>query len=125
SVGNLGGGGRAKTPLVSPIAQHLLDRGEAPAILSRGYGRTDRVDGVVVVSDGQQVLADLGRAADEPLMLARALAGARVVVSEDRYLAGRLAEHQLGATVHVLDDGFQHVQLARDFDVLVMHAGEA
>jgi len=125
SVGNLSVGGTAKTPLVARIARHLLERGEAPAILSRGYGRTDRADGVVVVSDGTRVLADLSRAGDEPLMLAHAIAGARVVVSEDRYLAGRLAERQLGATVHVLDDGFQHVQLARDLDILMTRAGEA
>jgi tetraacyldisaccharide 4'-kinase len=125
SIGNLSVGGTAKTPLVSRIARYLLDRGETPAILSRGYGRTDRVDGVVVVSDGRQVLADLARAGDEPLMLARALAGVRVIVSEDRYLAGRLAEHQLGATVHVLDDGFQHVQLSRDLDILMTRVGEA
>ena len=125
SVGNLSVGGTAKTPLVARIARHLLERGEAPAILSRGYGRTDRADGVVVVSDGTRVLADLSRAGDEPLMLAHAIAGARVVVSEDRYLAGRLAERQLGATVHVLDDGFQHVQLTRDLDILMTRAGEA
>jgi tetraacyldisaccharide 4'-kinase len=125
SVGNLSVGGTAKTPLVAAVARKLLDRGERPAILSRGYGRTDRVDGVVVVSDGQRVLAELARAGDEPLMLARALPGARVVVDEDRYLAGRLAEQHLGATVHILDDGFQHVQLARDLDILMTRVGEA
>ena len=125
SVGNLSVGGTAKTPLVASIARHLLDRGEAPAILSRGYGRTDRADGVVVVSDGRRVFADVARAGDEPLMLAHALHGARVVVSEDRHLAGRLAERQLGATVHILDDGFQHVQLARDLDILMTRVGEA
>jgi tetraacyldisaccharide 4'-kinase len=125
SVGNLSVGGSAKTPLVARLARHLLDRGETPAVLSRGYGRTNRADGVVVVSDGQRMLADLASAGDEPLMLAHALPGARVVVGEDRYLAGRLAEEQLGATVHVLDDGFQHVQLARDLDILMTHVGEA
>lgn len=125
SVGNLSVGGTAKTPLVARIARHLLDRGEAPAILSRGYGRTDRVDGAVVVSDGARVLADLARAGDEPLMLAQSVHGARVVVSEDRYLAGRLAERRLGATVHILDDGFQHVQLARDLDILMTRVGES
>lgn len=119
SIGNVSVGGTAKTPMVSQVARWLLDRGERPAILSRGYGRHDRRDGVVVVSDGRCVLADVDQAGDEPLMLARALPGAIVAVCEDRFLAGVIAERRLGATVHVLDDGFQHVQLARDLDVVM------
>ncbi len=124
SVGNLSVGGTGKTPMVSLIARWLLDRGERPAILSRGHGRRDRRDGVVVVSDGQRVLADVHQSGDEPLMLARLLPRAVVVVSEDRFLAGALAERRLGATVHLLDDGFQHVQLARDLDILMTTPGE-
>jgi tetraacyldisaccharide 4'-kinase len=123
SVGNLSVGGTGKTPLVAHIAQWLLARGERPAILSRGYGRQDPIDGVVVVSDADGRLADVDRAGDEPLMLARMVPEAIVAVCEDRYLAGALAE-RLGATVHVLDDGFQHVQLARDLDILVTRPGE-
>jgi tetraacyldisaccharide 4'-kinase len=70
------------------------------------------------------VRAGLDRAGDEPLMLARSVAGAIVVVSPDRYLAGRLAELRLGATVHVLDDGFQHLPLARDVDLLIVSAAD-
>ena len=125
SVGNLSVGGTAKTPMVSAIARWLIERGERPAILSRGYGRRNRRDGVVVVSDGKQVQATLEEAGDEPLMLADAIPGAVVAVAEDRFLAGVVAERRLDATVHVLDDGFQHVQLARDFDVLMTSAGEA
>ena len=124
SVGNLSVGGTGKTPMVSLIARWLLDRGERPAILSRGHGRRDRRDGVVVVSDGQRVLADVHQSGDEPFMLARLLPRAVVVVSEDRFLAGALAERRLGATVHLLDDGFQHVQLARDLDILMTTPGE-
>ena len=112
-------GGRGKTPLVAHVAKLLIAAGERPAILSRGYARADRVDGVVVVSDGNHLQADVARAGDEPFMLARQLPGAAVLVSEDRALAGRLAERTLGATVHVLDDGFQHLQLARDADIVV------
>ena len=110
--------------MVSLIARWLIERGERPAILSRGYGRRSRRDGVVVVSDGSRVLAGLDEAGDEPLMLAGELPGAVVAVAEDRFLAGVLAERRLDATVHVLDDGFQHVQLARDLDVLMTSAGE-
>jgi tetraacyldisaccharide 4'-kinase len=127
SVGNLSVGGTGKTPLVARIAEWLVDRGERPAILSRGYGRRDRRDGVVVVCRGagpDERLADLDRAGDEPLMLARAVPRAIVAVADDRFLAGIVAERRLGATVHVLDDGFQHVQLARDCDVLLTRPGE-
>jgi tetraacyldisaccharide 4'-kinase len=124
SVGNLSVGGTGKTPLVAQIAAWLIARGERPAILSRGYGRAARVDGVVVVSDGRRILAGLETSGDEPLMLARAVSGAIVAVAEERHLAGVVAERRLGATVHVLDDGFQHVQLERDLDVLMTRPGE-
>ncbi len=124
SVGNLSMGGTGKSPVVAAIAQWLVEHGERPAILSRGYGRADAPDGVVVVSDGLRVLEGVARSGDEPLMLARQVPGAAVCVSPDRYLAGTLAERQLGCTVHVLDDGFQHLQLARELDVLVTTMGE-
>lgn len=124
SVGNLSVGGTGKTPVVAAIARWLIEQGHRPAILSRGYKRRDPRPGVVVVSDGQAVLASLPHAGDEPLMLARAVPGAVVCVAEDRHLAGVLAERRLGATVHLLDDGFQHLGLARDLDVLVTSPGE-
>jgi tetraacyldisaccharide 4'-kinase len=120
SVGNLAAGGRGKTPVVQHIAQLLIEAGERPAILSRGYGRRELRPGAVVVSDGARVLVDVDLAGDEPLMLARALPGARVVVCDDRRVAGALAEAHLGATVHVLDDGFQHLALARDVDLVLV-----
>ena len=124
SVGNLSVGGTGKTPVVAAIAQHLVDAGERPSILSRGYGRADQLDGVTVVSDGTTIRESIDRAGDEPLMLARHVPRAAVCVSPDRHLAGTLAERQLGCTVHILDDGFQHIELARDLDVLVTTIGE-
>jgi tetraacyldisaccharide 4'-kinase len=120
SVGNIRVGGSGKTPLVEYIARLLLASGERPAVLTRGYGRRVADDGVTVVSDGSAVLATLDRAGDEPLMLARALPGVVVLVGANRYLSGRLAERCLGATVHVLDDGFQHFELERDVDLLLV-----
>ena len=120
SVGNLVVGGSGKTPIVSALARLLIAAGERPAILSRGYGRVRAGDGVVVVSDGHEVLVPTPQSGDEPQMLARALLGVPVLVSPDRYLAGCLAERTFGCTVHLLDDGFQHVQLARDIDLLVI-----
>ena len=113
-------GGRGKTPLVAAIARLLLDAGERPSILSRGYGRRLAEDGVVVVSDGVHLLADLDRSGDEPLMLARATPGAVVLVCDQRAIAGALAERHLGVTVHLLDDGFQHRSLARAVDIVVV-----
>ncbi len=124
SIGNLAAGGRAKTPLAALVAARLRDMGERPAILSRGYGRRDRTDGVVVVRDPDGIRADLDRSGDEPLMLARRLDGVSVLVCSSRYLAGRLAEHHFGCTVHVLDDGFQHFDLHRDADIVVVAPGD-
>ena len=124
SVGNLAVGGSGKTPVAALVARLLAGMGERPAILSRGYARTDPEPGVTVVSDGVRLCADLARAGDEPLMLARALPGTAVLVCPDRFLAGRLAERHLGATVHVLDDGFQHVALLRDVDLLLVDAAD-
>jgi tetraacyldisaccharide 4'-kinase len=123
-VGNLSFGGRGKTPLVAHLAKMLVSAGERPAILTRGYARRRREDGVVVVSDGTRILADVDRAGDEPLMLARDLPGACVLVSEQRALAGAVAERALGATVHLLDDGFQHLALARDIDIVIVTTGD-
>lgn len=119
SIGNLTVGGSGKTPLAAEIARMLLDMGERPSILSRGYGRQIKDDGVVVVSDGTRVISDVAHAGDEPLMLARAVPRAAVLVCSSRYFAGRMAETRMGCTVHVLDDGFQHLQLMRDVDLLV------
>jgi tetraacyldisaccharide 4'-kinase len=119
SVGNLRVGGSGKTPVVAALARMLVDQREHPCILSRGYARSIVADGVTVVSDGRRILADVRSAGDEPLMLARALPDVPVLVCADRYLAGRLAEEKLGVTVHLLDDGFQHLALERDVDLLV------
>lgn len=120
SVGNLRVGGTGKTPVAACVARHLLALGERPAVLSRGYGRRRSSHEPVVVSDGTFIRADVDRAGDEPLMLARLVPAARVVVCADRYRAGRVAELHLDASAHVLDDGFQHLRLARDADLLIV-----
>ena len=124
SVGALSVGGSGKTPVAAEVARVVLSLGERPAVLSRGYGREERPRGVVVVSDRGRLCSDITVAGDEPFMLAQRLSDASVVVAEDRYLAGKLAETHLGATVHVLDDGFQHLTLNRDVDLLVIAPDE-
>jgi tetraacyldisaccharide 4'-kinase len=120
SIGNLTVGGTGKTPMTLWLANALAERGRRPAILLRGY--KGAAAGVTVVSEGKGPLVDVARAGDEAVMLARRFAG--VVLTARRRLVG--AEHaaQLGCDVLLLDDGFQHRALARDFDiVLVQDAG--
>jgi tetraacyldisaccharide 4'-kinase len=124
SVGNLVVGGSGKTPIVASLARVLLAWGEKPAILTRGYARRRHVDGVLVVSDGTGVRCTVEDSSDEPMMLARALPSVPVLVSSNRFLAGLMAERTFRATVMLLDDGFQHVQLARDVDLLVMSTSD-
>jgi tetraacyldisaccharide 4'-kinase len=120
SVGNLATGGSGKTPVVAAVAGLLRNRGERPAILTRGYARRESTEGVLVVSDGERVLEPVSRSGDEPQLLARTVSGVPVLVSSDRYIAGVFAERQFGVTVSILDDGFQHVQLERDIDLLLV-----
>jgi len=119
SVGNLAMGGRGKTPVVALVARLLAAAGEKPAILSRGYKRRIPEDGVVIVSDGVRMLADLDRSGDEPLMLARQVPGAAVLVCDVRATAAAVAERVVGATAHILDDGFQH-RIERDIDIVLV-----
>ena len=121
SIGNLTVGGRGKTPLVELSAGWLRDAGRPVAILSRGYGGSFRGE-ALVVSDGERVLADAAAAGDEPVMLARALPGVVVAVGRDRGRLGRIVESRFGPRVCLLDDGFQHLRLARDLDVVCVEA---
>jgi tetraacyldisaccharide 4'-kinase len=120
SIGNIAMGGRGKTPTAILVARLLLDAGERPAVLSRGYGRRYVEDGAVIVSDGERLCADLDRAGDEPMLIALAVPGAAVLVCEQRAIAAALARHVLDATALVLDDGFQHRSVARHADVVIV-----
>lgn len=119
SVGNLSVGGRGKTPVVARLAEILLEERLPVSILSRGY-RGSFSGLALLVSDGRTLLADAALAGDEPVMLARSLPGVVVAVGRRRAAAGRLVEESLGPRVHLLDDGFQHLELARDLDVLCL-----
>lgn len=120
SVGNLAVGGRNKTPVVAAIARMLHGWGERPAVLSRGYRRESPSREVVIVRDAEHMRASLAESGDEPFMLARELPGCCVLVHARRGRAGQVAEADLHCTVHVLDDGFQHVQLARDANLVLL-----
>ena len=118
SVGNLSVGGSGKTPFVLVLGELLTARGVKFDVLSRGYGRRTR--GVARVDPGG-LSREFG---DEPLLLARRLS-VPVIVGEDRYEAGLFAEKSFGPQLHLLDDGFQHRALARDFDIVLVTPEDA
>jgi len=122
SIGNITTGGTGKTPLVEYVARTLASQGKKVCILTRGYGRKDP-HLQVIVSDGYGVLASPSEAGDEPHLLATKLTGlAAVISSADRIAAGREAIKDFGTDCFVLDDGFQHLRLARDLNVVTIDA---
>jgi tetraacyldisaccharide 4'-kinase len=124
SIGNLHWGGGGKTPLVAAVARHLRQRGAAVCILSRGYGGRGR--GVRVVSRGDGPLLGPSEAGDEPVLLGGELPGVAVVAGADRYRAGleALAHLRPSPDVFLLDDGFSHLALRRDLDLLAFPAAD-
>ncbi len=120
SVGNLTFGGTGKTPTVIALVRDLVRMGRRPAILTRGYKRRDDNQVVVTGPEPRQGVDEVG---DEPLEMARRLPGVPVVVDSDRERGG-LEALRLGADVVVLDDGFQHLRLERDLDIVLVDAGD-
>ena len=122
SVGNITTGGTGKTPLVEWVARTVAAQGKKVCILTRGYGRKDpHLQGIV--SDGYGVLASPAEAGDEPYLLATKLTGlAAVISSADRIAAAEEAIKDFGTECFVLDDGFQHLRLARDLNIVTIDA---
>lgn len=115
SIGNLSAGGAGKTPFTIALAKALTARGAHVDVLSRGYGRHSVLPLLVSPSGTAEEFGD------EPLEIARA-AHVPVFVADERYQAGLLAERSTPSSLglHLLDDGFQHRQLARDIDILLL-----
>ncbi|QEM70105.1 tetraacyldisaccharide 4'-kinase [Geobacter sp. FeAm09] len=119
SVGNITVGGTGKTPATAMIARLLIARGMKVAVLSRGYGGA--MEGqTAIVADGAAIRLDAGQCGDEPYLLAATVPGLMVVMGADRYRAGMLAMAELSPDVFLLDDGFQHLRLQRDLNVLLV-----
>lgn len=118
SIGNITTGGSGKSPITKLIAEYLRDSlGKKPAIVMRGYKRKSK--GFVLVSDGRQILADVNQSGDEAQSFARELGGVMVVCDEDRANGAKKAI-AIGANVILLDDGFQHMALKRDLNILLI-----
>jgi tetraacyldisaccharide 4'-kinase len=118
SVGNITVGGTGKTPLVITLAKELTGRGIPMAILSRGYKR--KGSSGPLVSDGRTVLLSPEEAGDEPFQIAKALKGIPVLIGKDRFSNGQLALKRLNIRGVLLDDGYQHLQLHRDLNILLI-----
>jgi tetraacyldisaccharide 4'-kinase len=119
SIGNITVGGTGKTPVTALIARILLERGARVAVLSRGYGGT--LEGqTAIVSNGREIYLKAEECGDEPFLLAHSIPGLMVVIGVDRHAAGMLAFEQLSPDIYLLDDGFQHLRLWRDLDILLL-----
>lgn len=118
SVGNLTWGGTGKTPLVILLARLASEQGFKPAVVSRGYGGAAKKT-VNVVSDGESLLLQADQAGDEPRLLAESLPGVPVLTGSKRITPVRHAIERLGADLILLDDGFQHLALERQLDIVL------
>jgi tetraacyldisaccharide 4'-kinase len=125
SVGNITAGGTGKTPLVEWLARAAAREGRRVCILTRGYGRAD-AGKRVVVSDGERIMAGAFEGGDEPRLLAENLRNENVAVisDADRVAAARWALEHLQSDAFILDDGFQHLRIARDLNILTLDASD-
>ncbi len=121
SVGNLTVGGTGKTPVTAFLAAALHALGERPAILSRGYGRRDEGKRVVVPTDEDAGRLDAALFGDEPILLRRRLPDTPIILDADRFGAGVYACREYEPDLILLDDGFQHRNLARARELLVLN----
>jgi tetraacyldisaccharide 4'-kinase len=121
SVGNLTAGGSGKTPFVAYLGGRLREMGRRVAVASRGYGGIPQ-DLPATVSDGSGCRMSAREAGDEPVLLANLLPSAVVIVCRDRAAAARFARDRHGADLVLLDDGFQHLRILRDLDLLLVDA---
>ena len=122
SIGNSTVGGTGKTPLVAFVAEVLAEKGEKVCILTRGYKR-ENPGKRIVVSDGEKILADVKQSGDEPFELAKKLLGKAIVIADkNRAEAGLWAREKFGITAFILDDGFQHLRVRRDLNIVCIDA---
>ena len=121
TIGNLTVGGTGKTPTVCLIAKYFKESGFSTAVVCRGY-RGKKTDTPVVVSDKEKVLMNSESAGDEAYMLARKLSGIPVIAGKNRVSASKMACDLFNCEIIILDDGFQHLRLKRDTDVVLINS---
>lgn len=119
SVGNLTVGGTGKTPFTIELAERISSAGKKVAVLSRGYGRKSSHEAVVVADGTGAILVPVADSGDEPYLIAQAVPDAVVIVGASRLQSARKAVVDYGAQVLILDDGFQHIKLRRDIDIVL------
>jgi len=122
TIGNLTVGGTGKTPTVCIVAEYLKKEGIKTAVVCRGY-RGKETDTPQIVSDGKKILSDSESAGDEACMLAKKLSGIPIIAGKDRVAASKLACKHFNTKIIILDDGFQHLRLKRDLDVVLINSG--
>lgn len=118
SIGNITMGGSGKTPMAIYLAEKFKARGKKVVILSRGY--KGKIKDIGIVSDGENILLGPDEAGDEPYLMAVKLETVPVIAAKNRYKAGRYAIEKFHADIIILDDGFQHIKLHRDIDLLLV-----
>jgi tetraacyldisaccharide 4'-kinase len=121
SIGNLIVGGTGKTPHTAIIADYFKRRGKKVVILSRGYGGEKSAQGAVI-SSPEKIIGTIQEGGEEPFWLAKRLPGVAVVIGKNRYQSGLLSRKRWGAELAILDDGFQHVGLEREVNILLIPA---
>jgi tetraacyldisaccharide 4'-kinase len=123
SIGNITVGGTGKTPMTIYIAELLKNLGYNVAIISRGYkGKAEKTGGVVC--DGERICLEPDQAGDEPFMMAKRLKSVPIIVGKNRFKSGILAVKEFNPDVVLLDDGFQHLKLHRDVDLMLLDSKE-
>ncbi|MDT7041813.1 tetraacyldisaccharide 4'-kinase [Candidatus Nitronereus thalassa] len=123
SVGNLTVGGTGKTPMTMWVSRYLAATGKRVAILSRGYRRQSGKP-FLLVSNGNDILTGPKEAGDEPFLMATRCPGIVVAVGANRYELGRWVLEQHDVDCFVLDDGFQHLNLERDLNLLLVDVSD-
>ena len=123
SIGNITTGGTGKTPLVIYLAQFFQKTGRRAGIISRGYGRKSK--GMIVVHDGKNIITDVDNAGDEPYLMACTLQQIPIIVCEDRCNGIQTLIDYYSIDVVLMDDGFQHRKVKRDFDIITISSNDS
>lgn len=118
SIGNLSVGGSGKTPFTIMLAKELITMGKKPAII--GYGYKKKTKGEVIVSNAKELLVDSEGGGDEMVLLAKRLPNVPIIANSKKYLSALTIHEKFDVDCIIIDDGFQHRKLLRDFDILLI-----